>query len=202
MELTWDGETWTTEVDLPSWADHLPPRTGGRVRIAFSPESASESVRPTKTQLATVERLRDEQAELLEAVSLAIRKHYESVRPRYLKYSVEHPGFFSNFQKQMPAAPDDKAFARLHQLQQINVHTAAKSRVAYCGLEFHATWDVEHGLGVVVHRTEVLRVSGADAAITEWMPEAAAVPKEPAPKKPAPKKPAPKEPATKISRPR
>lgn len=165
MQLTWDGASWASEIELPAWRDHLPRGGNGRFRVVFDPEGASEEAKPSKAQLATVERLRTEQAALLDAVTTAMRAHYDAVRPRYLKHSVEHPGFFKNFTRQMPRAPDEREFARLHELHEVGVHRVTKGNVAYCGLQFHATWEVEHGVGVLVHRTRVVRVGGADTAI-------------------------------------
>lgn len=32
-----------------------------------------------------------------------------------------------------------------------------------------ASWDAEHGLGVMLHRDRVVKVGGADTALLEWI---------------------------------
>lgn len=176
VDATWDGDNWTSEIELRSWRDHLPRGGSGRIRVVFTPEGAEEDEPPSKVQLATVERLREEQAAVLDAVTTSMRAHYDAVRPGLLKHSVENPGFFKNFTRQMPKAPDEREFARLHELKAINVHPVAKGRLAYLGIVMGADWDTEHGLGVLVHGTRVVRVGGADTAILEWMATADAKP--------------------------
>ncbi len=180
VDTTWDGANWTCEIELRTWRDHLPRGGSGRIRVVYTPEGATEDVPPSKVQLATVERLREEQAAVLDAMTSAMRAHYDAVRPGWLKHSVEHPGFFKNFTRQMPKAPDEREFARLHELKQIGIHPVARARLAYLGLAFRADWDVEHGLGVLVHGTRVVRVGGGDTAVLECVArEDAAVKRSP-----------------------
>lgn len=43
---------------------------------------------------------------------------------------------------------------------QVHIHPREKSRVGYVGLQFGCTWDVEHGLGVMMHNDRVVDLGG------------------------------------------
>ncbi|MHB8131598.1 MAG: DUF6985 domain-containing protein [Mobilitalea sp.] len=41
--------------------------------------------------------------------------------------------------------------------------------IAYCGIEFQCLWDKEHGLGVMIHKSRIVKVGGADTAFMTWI---------------------------------
>jgi hypothetical protein len=56
-------------------------------------------------------------------------------------------------------------------LGNVIVHRVSRDGVAYVGFEMGCTWDVEHGLGVMMHQSRVIEFGGADTAILEWVAE-------------------------------
>ena len=169
MKLLWDGENWTTTVALPGWKSHLPAKLARRVPVVFNPEGSEEEIEPTSAQLAAVELVVDQQAELLANVTRALRGYYTKMRPMMVKAASELPQFFPNFERAMPEAPDPATFARLHQLHTVYVQPTAVKKLAHVGFGFHAAWEVEHGVGVLVHGLDVREIGGTDSVILHWI---------------------------------
>jgi hypothetical protein len=187
---TWDGDTWSFRISLPAWKLHLAPSARGRVQVIFSPEGDDERKRfPSELQLSTVSYLEREQRVVLANVSQALRKYYDAARPRFERYARELPHLFDDFAAQMPAAPNAKEFAKRHTLQTIYVQPIVAARHAYVGFSFGASWEIEHGVGVLVHRGRVVEVGGADTAFLMWIAERDAKRKaKPAARKAKPKR--------------
>jgi hypothetical protein len=171
MKLIWDDENWTTTVALPEWKAHLPAKLVRRVPVLFNPEGSEEEVEPTAAQLAAVQLVVDKQAKLLASVTAALRVYYAKMRPMMVKAAADLPQFFPNFERDMPGNPDPATFGRLHQLNTIYVQPTAVRKLAHVGFGFHAVWEVEHGVGVLVHGLEVREVGGADTVILQWVAE-------------------------------
>lgn len=183
MKATWDGENWTTTVALPEWKGYLRAKLARRVPVVFNPEGSDEEVEPTAAQLAAVELVLEKQGKLLASVTKALRAHYDRMRPMMVKAARELPQYFPNFEATMPAKPDPATFARMHQLHTIYVQPTATKKLAHVGLAFHATWEVEHGVGVLTHGVAAREVGGEDTVILQWVAERDAKKLAPARKK-------------------
>jgi hypothetical protein len=171
MKIVWDDENWTTTVALLKWKAYLPAKQVRRVPVVFNPEGAKEEVEPTAAQKTAVERVVDKQAKLLANVAEALRDYYGKMRPMMVKAAAELPQFFPNFDRKMPENPDAATFARLHQLHTLYVQPTAMKKLAHVGFAFHADWEEEHGVGVLVHGLEVREVGGTDTVILQWVAE-------------------------------
>jgi hypothetical protein len=64
----------------------------------------------------------------------------------------------------MPSTPDADTFARLHELEGLFVLPLERAGLAYIGFSFSATWEPEHGLGLMTHGARVLAIGGADVS--------------------------------------
>lgn len=60
----------------------------------------------------------------------------------------------------MPAVDSPEGLRRLVRLGAVHILGVAKRGVAYVGFDFDCTWDEEHGLGVMTHRSRVVRLGG------------------------------------------
>jgi hypothetical protein len=69
----------------------------------------------------------------------------------------------------MPEIERAEDLRKLMGLSSIHVLNAAKDETAYIGFEFGCTWDCEHGLGVMTHRTRVVEIGGADSSFLAWI---------------------------------
>jgi hypothetical protein len=167
MDLKWNGAEWNTCLSLPSWADLLEGSV--TVEVTFlGDESASESRPPTEQQVAALQDLREHGHETRGIVERAMRAYYDSVLPKYLAFRRKYGDSVSTA---LPESPTAGEFAKLHVLQGIFVHSATRDGLAYLGFSFHALWEREHGVGVVVHRRRVIEVAGADTSFNTWLSE-------------------------------
>jgi hypothetical protein len=171
MKLVWDGDNWTTKVALPEWTAYLPAKRVERVPVIFNPEGSDEEIAPTPAQEAAVELIASQQAKLLANVTRALRRYYQAKRPEMLEVAADLPQLFPNFDRMMPERPDAEGFARLHPLETIYVQPTAAKQLAHVGFSFGAAWEREHGIGVLVHGTEVREVGGSDTVILQWVAE-------------------------------
>lgn len=159
------------QLELSAWKDFLEAADRAVVDVDLSPEGAAEDAATTEAQLATVRYVEGIQAELRTVVEAALRKYYDSARPKYAAFAEAHPGFFADFANEMPVNPEPAAFARLHTLQGVFIHPVVLHKRAYVGFSFRASWETEHGVGVLVHDRRVVQVGGADVAFTQWIAE-------------------------------
>jgi hypothetical protein len=73
-------------------------------------------------------------------------------------------------------AAQTKAIADLVAQQEVypkclSLHRVEREGHAYFGLILGCTWDDEHGLGAMLHRTRVIDLGGADTAVLAWIAE-------------------------------
>jgi hypothetical protein len=164
IEPSWNGEEWRCAVPMPAWRDLLHDAAQDAVEATFLPSEGMSEEAPTSVQVATLQEVVQRQADLLTPVLTAMRQRYAAVRPRYLSVAPELASV-------MPPSPDASAFARLHRLTALHVHSIRKNGRAYVGFSFRASWDPEHGLGVLMHGKRVVDVGGADTAFIGWNAE-------------------------------
>jgi hypothetical protein len=164
-----DGRRWIGELALPAWEDFLAAGDRPVVTVDVNPEAPG--IAPTAGQLATLRHLESIQVDLRTVVEAELRRYYDSVRPKYLRFAEKHPEFFEDFAKQMPPNPEPATFARLHTLQGAFVHPVTLHDLAYVGLSFRASWEDEHGVGVLVHDRRVVEVGNADVSFLQWIAE-------------------------------
>jgi hypothetical protein len=169
-DFAWDGYSWKATVSLPSWtgfqsrggyygALDKAAASDGTVNIVFAPEARDDSpLRENEVQLVrwAIQHAPEMQHELL----ARLLSEYPSLRRKYASF-VEPA--------QMPPVRTADDFRSLIGLHSMNVHQLEKDGLPYVGFELGCTWDDEHGLGVLMHGTRVVRIGGADTAILLWM---------------------------------
>lgn len=164
MAPRWDGKAWVDEVRLDAWSAFLRGHSW-IARVVFLPDDLQpKETPPSAIQLATLRRLEAAQATLHDRVAAALRSYYDSVRPRCLAFAQKFPRSMGDPAVTMPAEPDLETLGRLHELTEVFVHPTASNGIAYVGLFFSATWEPEHGLGVLTHDCRVVDVGGFDTA--------------------------------------
>jgi hypothetical protein len=163
----WNGGEWTCKLALSAWRDLSPSRRDDSFPVKF----LTDHEEPGEALVATLVRLAEDQVLLHSTVTSAMRRHYDSVRPRYVRFALAHPHFMGDPNASMPESPDDATFASLHELQGLFVHPILKEGLGYVGLSFSARWEPEHGLGVMLHHRRVVEVGGADTSFLTWIAE-------------------------------
>ena len=164
--LRFDGRCWRTEVHLPAWTAATED-SEAPVPVELMSEAPTPSEAPTSERRQTLSYFYELQAELFEIVFRAIRAHYDEVRPKYVRFALKFPDFMGDPEVSMPADPDLEQLARLHRLNGIFVHDVVRDGLAYLGLSFNATWEPEHGVGVLLLGRRVVSVGHADVSFTE-----------------------------------
>ena len=163
-DFAWDDLWWTTRLALPEWhgfaAGEVRGPAGG-VPVVFAPEGRDDGPLD-EAEIGLVRWLADHHEAVSGAALAAVAGSYDALRAGY-GYSPE---------EQAEYAPDIDGVDDLRALialQAVNVHNVWHGEVPYLGLQLACTWDDEHGLGVLLHGTRVVRTGGADTAILRWM---------------------------------
>jgi hypothetical protein len=167
LELEWDGAFWSGGLKLRSLG-------GGELNLEIESEDGTlpPAIRSGIAWLIANE------AKIGPAAFAAIAKAYPKIRADFEAHDVK-----------MPPDLDGGRMKRHVQTTALTVHDVVRGRLPYFGVEFHASWDTEHGLGLMMHGTRVVKLGGGDAALlVEYAEDDAKQAKKA--KKPTKKKPA------------
>ena len=147
--LTWEGDLWQGVIDL---------EFGNGVTLLALPFDESVTRVPSNAQRdALVYHISHGQI-VIQSVLAAMRRYYDEMRPRYLDFlGPKAPNL-------MPSVQSLEELRPLIGLMVVWVHPWTKEGMAFVGLEFHCTWDQEHGVGVLMHRDRVVSIGDADHA--------------------------------------
>lgn len=175
LHFTLEDDTWwTARAVLPSWngfqarqgsygAQSSDEPSDGTVPIVFAPEGR-DNAPLSDAEVASVAWVVENEAALSAALLTALLAAYPSLQDRY-GYSVQEQA------QCMPKVIDTEGFRDLIGLHSVNVHPLQVNGIPYVGFELGCTWDDEHGLGVLLHGTRVVKIGGADTAILLWIAE-------------------------------
>ena len=181
--LKWDGHFWKCRTILNSWrgfqsrlgaygAVSSTTESDGAVRLSVVPPGGVVAQPPAVEQANAYRHLLDHEEEIRDAILQAIFDAYPAMRARY-------PFGEELAVKEMPTLDRPEQLRALLGLSIVHVLNVAKDGAAYVGFEFGCTWEEEHGLGVLTHRSRPVAipflggatVSAADVASEEWIAE-------------------------------
>lgn len=166
----WDEgiDSWVGEVQLACWHGFQDRRGAyGSISSAASSDRATpfcllrNSLEPgklTASHLGAAQWAVDHAASMQKALLAKLLSEYATLRPRYESFLGQD---YAVLMPEVRRAGDFKSLIGLHR---IYVHESAKAGRPYVGFELGCSWDVEHGLGVMMHGARVVRVAGADTA--------------------------------------
>ena len=162
---------WECEISLPSWSS-LCKADSSQVHAVLLPENgmvdSTSPVRPA--QIAAIEDLVAHESATFEAVFAELRRYYDRVRPKYLRFFARLPADLAvDTNAVMPAAPGRAAFGALFDLRAVAVQPSCTDAISFITYLFSSDWEVEHGIGVVAHRRDVLTV-GYGSDLIHWSP--------------------------------
>ena len=164
---------WSGEVRMQSWAGwqtrrgpyaaiSKPGPSDGTASLTVDAEAKRP---PTSEQIATIQYLLDNKAEVTRDVGLALLDYYPGEREAYLDaYDLESSD-------EVPEVTDLIGLRSLVGLHSIHVLSLARDGMACTGFEFGCVWDEEHGAGVMTHRGRVIAIGQADCSFVKWMAE-------------------------------
>jgi hypothetical protein len=150
--LKLDDDQWVGRDTLPSWAAFK-----GRPSVSVEVQRPDDGDPrpPTPEQVAAYRHLKSNERATAEAVLRAVVRHYNALRRK---------GYFDDDDVKLPDVKKPADLRRHIGPSGVHVLDHAKSGYAYVGLDLHCTWDDEHGLGVLLHRSRVVEVGQADTS--------------------------------------
>jgi hypothetical protein len=164
--LTLDSDNWTGQDKLATFAGFRAGKEKGSasgavaVEIPRLDEDDANPAPPAAEQVAAYAHLKANEHEVVDAILRAVFKYVKQ---------LERDDFFGDDHTTAdgdPApvirAPGD--LKRNIAPQGVNVLEYAKAGHAYVGLAFRCTWDEEHQLGVLLHKSRVVAVGQADTS--------------------------------------
>ena len=164
---------WSAEVVLPSWRgfqDRRGPYSSARGEpsdgtVSLSVERDGHGIVPRlEAEMAPVAWALEHEREMHDAILAALLEQYRSIRPKYRRFLGDR------FETLMPEVTSIAQFRDLLGLDEVFVHPPMHEGLPLVGFMFGCSWDVEHGLGVIVHGLKVGAFHGAEAAFNFWHP--------------------------------
>jgi hypothetical protein len=171
LEFHFDEFFWRAKTRLPSWVGYQ-SRYGpygsisskdvsdGSVTVTFAPEGRDDAPL-TEDELASVRWLLDHEGEIASAIVVGLLAEYPKLKEAYDSDA-------SGPDQYLPHVSSESDLRALIGLFQVHVHPLVKDGLPYLGYEFGCDWDEEHGLGVLMHGTRIVKIGGADTAILLW----------------------------------
>jgi hypothetical protein len=173
--LTWRGQSWEGEVELPSWTDFQ----GGDGRY-FLVVYAKDKAPPTPEQAAAFRYLLDNEASVFAAIGRALVEVYPEERAGCIDAYDGDSACIEEVEASLPEVVTDVAGLRgLVGLTGVSILSVARDGMAYMGFHLGCEWDAEHGAGVMTHRGRVLVTGSEFEASATWAAEKDAAQAEP-----------------------
>jgi hypothetical protein len=166
-----DNLWWTARTRLASWAG-FQERGGaygakssnqasdGSVTVRFAPEGRGCDPLASNEQ-ALICWFFEHEVEVSESLQKALVDAYPELREQY--------GYDSDGETDLPVVRSVEDLKTVIGLHSVNIHQVYRDELPYIGFEFGCNWEEEHGLGVLMHGTQVVEIGGADTAILLWL---------------------------------
>lgn len=165
-----DVDEWTGRDVLPSWkgfdarggsnGSRVGSRATGRVEVrVIPPPGKGDAAPPAPQQVEAYRYLKDNEADVTDAVVTAVFKQYPKLRKRYRFGDDDYQD-----DQYMPVIKDRRELSKLIRLDTVHVLNIARAEQAYVGFQCRCSWDDEHDLGVLTHKGRVVEIGHADTA--------------------------------------
>jgi uncharacterized protein DUF6985 len=153
--LEYDGAFWTGELVLPSLKKLIDDSI--LVEIHSEDGELPRAIRRGFTWLLANE------ARVGKALVAAVEGAFPEMRPLYVEAAVPA--------KDLPETLTARNRAKHIDIRTLTIHDVVKGRRPYLGFEVGCTWDREHGIGVMMHGTDIVEIGGGDVSLDEWVAE-------------------------------
>ena len=163
--LVWDGYSWVGTKTFKAWKRPGEKLNRSQINIRV-PDDPPEP--PSPAQIKAYAYFEENQDKIASSVLRALLKWYPGERERWVDVLEE-----DEFAELMPPVQTEREVLQLllESEPAVHVFSADLSGVAYLGLGFSCTWEQEHGLGVLLHRSRVAEIGQADVSFVEWIAE-------------------------------
>jgi hypothetical protein len=159
--LKLDGMSeWSGRDTFKRWAGFRAggqPRSRGVVEVTLerAEDKAGDPRPPAAEQVAAYRFLKQYEQKIIDA---ALKAVFKAV------VKLKRDGYFEEIDEPAPKIETVADLKRNIDLLAVHVFDYAKSGHAYVGLNCLCTWDEEHDLGLVLHKSRVVKVGQADTA--------------------------------------
>ncbi|GAB4093183.1 DUF6985 domain-containing protein [Flaviaesturariibacter terrae] len=133
-----------------------------RVEIGETVYDGEPELRPE--MIAAYEYMLKQQDSIRDTILAALQAKYPEMRQQY-DYSAEEAA------ELMPEVTDAAQFRDLIGLSWVHILDTSRDGQSYVGYEFGASWDEEHGLGVLTHKDRIVAIGDAETAFADWLAE-------------------------------
>jgi hypothetical protein len=135
---------WSGTFDSPAWQSFVGAEDGQKLTLDVEAEDGEP---PSPEQVAAFQYLLEHDQALVDLALAAI----DAERPWLESANFEEVGAVAEVRDRLG-------------LPSVYIHRTAREGAAYVGLEFACEWDLEHGLGILLHRDRVVGVGAMDMA--------------------------------------
>ena len=173
--LNWRDDGWESNITLAAWSGYSRrfspecPRyaksDGFNFVIRTKPTPATPCPIPTSAQTVAFDFLLKSQHAVQSAILEALLPYYNERRPDYKAFLGR------DFKLLIPKATNIAVFRELISPGTIFLHPAEKAGMAYTGFLFSTCWEVEHGLGFILHGGRVVEIGDAETAFSSRIAE-------------------------------
>ena len=171
-KLKWSEYEWRGQTTLPAgrgfhtkFPSNFPIRSKkpstGKVKLTVSTPD-EQKVPPSPAQIRAFDYLVEHQQEVRDIILKAVMKAYPKKLAPWFVSGEPIPEVLAHLPKKF-ARPDE---LKPHTyLATVYVLKQEKSGMAYIGYGLEATWEVEHGLGIVMHGNRILDIGDEEVAV-------------------------------------
>lgn len=161
--LSWDRQDWTCQVSIPAWAGFRSFQTtevgNGTISLTVASDKKTRTP-PTQMQIAAYRHLRANAKRIAAAILKRVYSNYCDWQLQYADYVDPD---------EMPNIDSTEDLKQLVGFSGVFIHQAAKADTSYTGIQLDCSWDAEHGLGVMMHRSRIVELGGVETALLEWI---------------------------------
>jgi hypothetical protein len=138
-------------------------RSDGTIQIRFAPEGWGDAPL-SGHEIELVKWVVENQAAVHDAMLERLFEEYPTIREQALEWFGKDEA-----RKILPKIRFPEQLKELVGISFINVHKIEQDGKPFIGVELGCTWEVEHGVGILLHGSKPLEIGGADTAILLWV---------------------------------
>lgn len=161
----WEKHDWVSRITLSSWSGfQAPDLLDGDSDSSEEPDGIvgltillpEDTVALPPEHRAALEHLLQNEDAIRDAILEVLLSQYPQWQSNY--------GYEDELKYLMPDVTSVNDFRSLLQLSGVYLLSEARDGMAYVGLSFNCTWDVEHDFGALTHQGRVVDLGGAEVS--------------------------------------
>ena len=158
--MRYEDGFWTGKIELPVWNEIFP--NAAEIEVSVGGDEMTDQILPIHE--TALRFLQENQIEILVEILNSLLSYYPQLQEDYGYEGEEKEEF-------MPDVHDIRDFVGLVTPTQIHLLNVEVEGVGYVGYQFQCSWDEEHELGIMTHKTRVVEIGDEDSAFLSWIAE-------------------------------